>query len=67
MHRDAAVIFQFDFRSHFKLGLEKQRLAFVEMDVFHVGTPHHFEMLFFHLLLEIFRQQIFENVVSHLL
>ena len=67
MHRDAAVIFQLDLRRHFELGFEAQRLAVVEMNVFHVRTPHHFQMFFFHLLLEIFRQQIFENVVSHLL
>jgi hypothetical protein len=67
VNRDAAVIFQLDLRRHFELGFEAQRLAFVEMDVLHVRTAHHFQMLFFHLLLEIFREQIFENVVAHLL
>ncbi len=37
------------------------------MNVLHVRTAHHFQMFFFHLLPEIFRQQVFENVIAHLL
>lgn len=67
VHRDAAIVPQLDLRRHFEFGLEAQRLAFVEMHVFDVRTAHHFQMFFFHLLPEIFRQQVFENVVAHLL
>jgi len=64
---DAAIFLQLNLRRHFELGFEPQRLALVEVNVLHIRTPHHFEMFFFHLLPEVLRQQVFENVVPHLL
>ena len=66
VHRDAAIIAQLDLRRDFELGLEAQRLAFVEMHVLDVRPAHHLQMLFFHRLLEILRKQIFEDVLADL-
>ena len=63
---DAAILFQIDSRRHFEFGLEPERFTFLKLNVFDAGAPHHLQILFFHFLLEILGEQIFDDVVAHL-
>jgi hypothetical protein len=60
---DAAVVAQFDFRDHFELRFEAQRLAVVEMDILDIGCADHVEVLGLKLLLEERGNQILQHLL----
>jgi len=66
MNCDAAIFAQLDGGRYFKLGLEAQRLALLEVHVLYVRRAHHMQFFFFDLLLKIPGHQVFENVFADL-